>query len=235
MKDVLRNPRPNEFVLSRLKAQARANLKVDAAKSYTVLGVIACLSRDEKEMRANHARALKLAPNDLVGRINFATSLWKLGFLGESYQVLSKLFDDIPDDRHVLDSMIRQSMLFGQWERFVALLSEWDSRNPDEPHLNSGILSVIESHLQTGFDTEATGRMIEETMALLRDQGICPVDTALACCGDEVVCRVFIDRPVETIVELNEQLREFLIEREFTPSVTRHLSILCFPYPIAAP
>src|ERR1700739_970227 len=80
----------NTFLLKGLERQARQVLAADQFGGLMLLGALAAAQGDVKEMRANHEKALQLAPRSPDALQNFAISLLKVGAFDEAASMASR-------------------------------------------------------------------------------------------------------------------------------------------------
>jgi hypothetical protein len=110
--------RSNVFQLKMLESEARKVQAVDAADGYTLLGALAAVRGDVDAVKANHERALRLAPGDVYFIQNFAISLMRVGAYEDGIGQARRLFS--------MDKSTKSAMLLVEILGLTGRLQEAD-------------------------------------------------------------------------------------------------------------
>lgn len=216
--------------LARLKREARALLKADAHGAYVVLGALAALEKNDREMREQHERAIRLNPDDEWARINYATSLRNLGFVAEALSQVHKLFIDQPDNLGALEHAIAYAVGAGNIHLAQELIQEWRIRKPGEKHFLEDLCSEYTRSLESHeVSDEMAQEFVSAALEHLHNEGVFPEDTSAFCLGGDIHVRIELDADTNEIVRLNETLADTLVERNLVPGASSAMTVTYVP------
>src|SRR3989344_2436531 len=105
LNDLIRRDERSDFVLKQIRRDADRLKKIDAATSYLLLGMVACLERNITATREFHEKALKLR-DDFVTNSNYATSLYRIGAIIEAISYRERAVKLEPGNLTVLEKLI---------------------------------------------------------------------------------------------------------------------------------
>ena len=106
---------------------------VDLASGFSLLGMIACLEKNEKEMRSFFKRAIQQSGASLPHVLNYAVSLKNLGFLEEAHDIAIEAHEQSPLNLECIDFNIEMACILNKKTEFEKLTAEWRKLNK-EPH-----------------------------------------------------------------------------------------------------
>ncbi len=92
----------NEFELKRLKKEAENIKRTSPARSFTLLGMVACLEKDIDQMHSHHKNALHYSGDGQTYLQNYAVSLNALGIVDKAHEYALEAYEKEPDDPIVI-------------------------------------------------------------------------------------------------------------------------------------
>lgn len=185
-----------EFDLAVLKREAnKIKNNVDLASGFALLGMIACLEKDEKNVRSFFDRAIQQSSGELPHVINFAVSLKNLCFLDEAYRYVCSAHLQDPLNAECLDFLIEMACILNRKDDFNKFTTEW-RRLTKEEHL----LQSIPRYVRT--DEKECSDFLRKN---LKQNNVLPpehVEPAkiIEECGPELV-RIF-GAPINVVLEI---------------------------------
>lgn len=140
--------RHDTFVLNRLKQQADKIIAKHPSNAYKLLGAVAALSKDIKELRYNHEMALRYSTKLSEDYYNYAVSLSKLGFKKESIVNSTLCYKHNFTDLVNLDFLIENYYLIGDINNAMKYLKSWERLKPTEKYKNAELIANISDAIE---------------------------------------------------------------------------------------
>lgn len=153
-----------EFRLAQIKKEAENRLQEDPVSSYTILGIVACIKKDEQEMHRCHKIALKCSGNALHSLDQYCWSLFKLELFNDCYVHLLQAHEMAPEEADFLKSLVLVSYfldLKDSYEKFKEKLEHLGVSYDDPAEFNED----DEDWLEKAFCM--TGEIISENPELI--------------------------------------------------------------------
>jgi hypothetical protein len=115
-----------QFEIAKLKKEAEdIKNSVDVASGFALLGMIACLERDEKKVRSFFQRALDQSGKAIPHIINFGVSLRGLGFYEDAYRLAVEAYERDQINIICLNLLIELACILNKKDVFKEALSMW--------------------------------------------------------------------------------------------------------------
>lgn len=154
----------NEFRLAQIKREAEKRLKEDPASSYTILGIIACIKKDEQKMHRCHKIALNCSGNGFHTLEQYCFSLFNLGLFNDCYVHSLQAHEMVPEDLDILKQLVLVSYyldLMDSYELFKEKMERLGVSYEDPADFNEDDEEWLEEALN------ATDNIISENPELI--------------------------------------------------------------------
>jgi hypothetical protein len=116
----------NEFTLKRYKAEAAKVKQSDLAAYFCVLGMIACIEKDDESMHANHKNSLIYSKNDPHYLAQYSVSLMNRKMFEQSYAFAKEAIEIDPLNEKALNLMVQTTnFLNNKEDEFYSYAAKW--------------------------------------------------------------------------------------------------------------
>ena len=164
----------DEFALRRIAADARKLMSTDAANAHAVLGRVAALQWDVDGLQRHHRSAISLG-DPALSRWDYSTSLFLVGEVGESYEIVHDAWQEAPDNLSLLDHLIASAVhaaRFGEAQEFCSRRRKLAPKR-DLP-LGSVVGDLAQAVRQGEFSEEGAREALRTADSLRSDARIRP-------------------------------------------------------------
>jgi len=117
----------NEFELKRLKKEAENIKRTSPARSFTLLGMIACLEKDVDHMHSHHKNALHYSGDNQTYLQNYAVSLNALGIVDKAHEYALEAHQKDPKDHNVIGLLAKITNkldMEDEFQRYIKLFNK---------------------------------------------------------------------------------------------------------------
>lgn len=203
----------DEVAVYRIKQQAQKLKVVDAVGAHVVLGMLGCLTWNEKEMRENHEAALRRSPSDPLANVNYGTSLRNMNFYSEAFDRWRRVYKLMPNDPDVVDTYVDLALLAGRFSESLPKISQWENMHPGKKHSLAGIAVKASAFLsKMGIGDDETERFQRAVSSVLCSEHARVAETTYAAVeesgSEAVVCEFSFNLPPDDIVDLNMKVAD---------------------------
>ncbi|MBF0127340.1 MAG: hypothetical protein HQM02_09035 [Magnetococcales bacterium] len=122
-----------EFELKRLERIAMEYRRQEPVRAFYLLGLVATLQEDARQMRAHFKNGLWHSDNDPDVRHGYGACLARLGFFSEAREQYQILYEENRGDLDLLAELIVTSLAAGRIQEGVRWIQEWSRLNPERP------------------------------------------------------------------------------------------------------
>lgn len=113
------------FTKKALMKDISAIKDIDPADGYCLLGVLASVENDIKEMNSNYQNAIKLSPHNSAYNFTYATGLLIFGYYEEAYTQASLAHEKEPANISYLKKLYDISLIIGNMDKVKKHADEW--------------------------------------------------------------------------------------------------------------
>lgn len=215
----------NEFVLQKLKREAKTLLSIDASSSYIAQGMISCLETDVESLNIFYSKALKLADNDDV-RQNYGSSLNNVGFYSEALTQYEIAYQTVKDDLSLVKTLLESAISSFHFKRANELFHDVIRMQPES---ENDYVAQHAYQMMKKFDISdddtlpvriAYSKVIEKGYRIWGAEiMLCEED------GFEWLDMDFkVSAPLDTVVEMNFNFADLIVE-DAEEGVLNHLVV----------
>lgn len=115
----------NELELKRCKVEAEKLKKIDIARAFTILGMVACLEKDIEKMHSFHKNAIIYSPEDVVTIYQYVVSLANLDLFQDGYTWALKAYKKDPLYSDIIDILIKITNKLDLEDKFRIYTNKW--------------------------------------------------------------------------------------------------------------
>jgi hypothetical protein len=116
----------HEFRLAQIKREAETMKQKDPTGSYILLGIIACIKNDIKNMHRYHKNAIKCSGKSLHSIMQYSSSLYNQGFLKDCYVYSLQAHEIEPSNPAILKELLRLSYFLDLDENYEQIKQKLD-------------------------------------------------------------------------------------------------------------
>lgn len=211
------NREVTEIATWRIRREAEKLKASDAQGAYMVLGMLDCLAWDEKGMRENHERVLRLASSDIYAYLNYVTSLDRMNFVSEAYDRQQGIYRRWPNEPDVVNKCILIALKAGRISVAKRFLDVWDKLHPDKQHLHAEFIASAEKILKEHNISDAQGeRMQDAVSSVLRDSRVFVFERNYYAIPEEdgvVNYELVLNLSLNAVVDLNMKVADYIVEK----------------------
>ena len=222
----------DEFSLRAIQRDAERLKFVNAYEAYMILGVVACLRGDQEAMHEAHQKAIKRVPHDPIAYINYATSLMNTGQITGAIDQAKQACAVAPHDPDALNNLVALLKNIGRYREAFALLNDLRKVSPEQCESLSTVIVEGKQLLETFGISDDERQEVAQWAAMILQRNnasvAIPRTTFLLNEGGDKpgIATVFhvVDASPETVVDMNEQFAESIIEAN-NPAVKEHILV----------
>jgi Tfp pilus assembly protein PilF len=220
--------------LSDIEHEAKALLRLEREPvvAYVVLGTVACLRKDVKEMKDYFGHALELAKNDPWVLSNFSISLFKLCLFDEAKNYALQVYKlSGRQDSRMLLMLIDTAAFSGKIREASSFVAESDKKTPHSSHPISADVKKAREILQRHeISDEDAERFLKTAYNILNQRGYHADSVDFRLLGGEILYRVNVNNvDIDSIVDMNFSLANSLAENNFIPAVSKVITVIYMP------
>ena len=115
----------NEIFLRRCKAEAAKLKDADLSDYFCVLGMIACIEKDDELMHAHHKNSIFYSRNDPHYLAQYGVSLINRKLFDQAYEMAKEAIDQDPLNEKALNLMIKATNCLGKEDEFRLYADKW--------------------------------------------------------------------------------------------------------------
>lgn len=232
--ELTRQRQADEFTLGSIEMKARALIQTDPVSAHVLLGMIATLRRDEKEMRDCYSRAMRIEPENEWTQLNFANSLRNFYRLKEALGKYESVFMKNQGNVEVLRKIVALRLDSFHLKAAKDDLSKLRKLAPEVPVNNEDIiLSLADFTEREGIEDGQIQEVVRNVLELYpqsREKMFLTRITHHLEDEDEwVSIHLELDEPVEAIVEKNVELAETMANWSLSPGILNHVNVMFAP------
>lgn len=205
-----------EIATRRIRREAEKLKASDARGAYMVLGMLDCLAWNEKDMRENHERVLRLASSDFYVYLNYVTSLDRMNFVSEAYARQQAVYSRWPNEPDVVDACIWTALRAGRISAAHGFLAQWRKLYPDKPQVHEGFISTAKEILNAhGIDDDQGERMQEAVSSVLRAMRVFVLERNYYAVSEDsgvVNYELALDLLLDSVIDLNMKVADRVVE-----------------------
>lgn len=221
---------PTAFELQKLKREAKALAKVDAAWSWVLQGMVAVLAEQPDEMRKCHEIALNIEPHDEELVRNYAVSLMKMGFVSEALKTIRIAYRLAEGHSGNLELLIDYSWEAGRIREALRHCHTWEKLNPAHIYRYKSFLEEGQRiYDSAGIEDDEAEYVRALSHSVLHENGIYRVQSGKGVHADEesewCSWTVSLPRSVADVVELDMELIGRLVEANVSPMLGEHVVV----------
>lgn len=210
------NGQIDEIGLKRLKVDAEKLMHADAVKAHTILGGIAAVQFKDEELDRHHRAAIRIA-DESVSHGNYAISLQFAHRREEAADEAVIAADCDPLDKDAAIRAVKFLSIAGRIGEAMARLTVYCKRNSEEPPEELENLPSVARILKRYDIPDEEVRLCQrEAFNLLRERRIRSTSVMISTdegdADESVNFSIFIDAPIETIIQLDEELGNRIFE-----------------------
>jgi hypothetical protein len=217
----------DEVTFARLQRDIKKLLKIDAFNAYLLLGAVAGLKHDLKNIHKNYQAALNLASiNEDKAMVlqNYATILEWNGYVTEAAKLMVESYNIFPSTYYAqrVASISAGAGLFHQSANFVRQCSQ--KLQEHDYHFIFQIEQFMEQH---GVSDEMLQQLIEIAIAVLHKQGFFSFrdeGSSVKFLEDEserlLYYTIEVKRSMAEVVDLNYELAHEIAKSNLPPALT---------------
>ena len=211
LNDLIRRDERSDFVLKQVSRDADRLKKIDAATSYLLLGMVACLERNITATREFHEKALKLR-DDFVTNSNYATSLFRIGAIIEAISYRERAVKLEPGNLTVLEKLIDNAIAACRFRYAQQLIDKWKSMSPNKKNNNEKMVndyvsvmneSKVSDEEAESFLKLASNHMLTSRAFLSFAKPGCELDVLEEDSARWIGYCFNVDKGVDDVVEMN--------------------------------
>lgn len=115
------------FTIKKLKVEAEEIKKHNLPAAFSILGMIACIEKDVRNMHSYHKSALAYSEEGYFHLGQYVVSLMNCKLFQDAYTYALKAFEKVPTDLRVLDMLIRAINELGidMEDEFQKYIEKW--------------------------------------------------------------------------------------------------------------
>jgi tetratricopeptide (TPR) repeat protein len=222
---------PTSDALSDIESKAKDLLLLerDVAVAYVVLGAVACLRKDVKEMKEYFGYALVQSKNDPWVLSNFSTSLFKLCLFDEAKKYALQVYElSGRKDHGMLLTLIEAATLSGKLEEASGYVAEG---NKHTPHLSHPICADVEKASEAlqrhDISDDAAEGFLKTAYNILNQHGYHADSVDFCFLDDDILYRVNVNNvDIDSIVDMNFELADSEAKNNFIPDVSEAITVM---------
>ncbi|EMN1928525.1 hypothetical protein RVV18_002940 [Burkholderia ambifaria] len=207
----------DDFTCARLDRSARNGMHADPQQAHQVLGILAAMRWDDRQMDEHFHTAMRIARSALVNA-NYASTLELVDRFQEAADMYEKALSAHPTDLSLLRKAVSTSWQAGQWERSLELAQTLKERSPQEEiqHFFGEQLQAIEILRRAGVEIEVVERLHAALYTFLRSKQVWTSGSSMTADktpGEEAVyVTVNVGLPLQEVRALDEELTPVLFD-----------------------
>ena len=216
------------FRLKKIEQEAKQLLKTDAMGAYMILGAVACLRKDLKEVKMYYEKAAWLAHDNQWVENNRAIALFKLCQFDDAKASARRAYDlSQHSDLAALKTLIDASVLTGQIREAHTWLGEWDRKSPEVRYpLGSDIVLAERVFQQNAISDEEAGAFLQVAYAIVNQKGYSTDAVKFLMVDGDLFYRILVNGEAGDVVDLNFDLADTLAENEDLDKPSQALSVM---------
>ena len=221
----------DRFTLRRFKNDA-GKLKSNPLEYHQALGMIAEVEGNPGEMRKQFKIALRISPDNLEVRQNFASSLRYFGFYLEARDIMIDLHNQLRGNAEFLNAYAMNFLVTGRFYSALQAIGELKSLQPDRPFPNEDLIGKIAEYIEfsdiTENDVEGLMRMVEQFLQekkryhWLLEYDLVSDEESTTLVGDVLLWNT-IEETVKLRMELGRRLAELNLPKNLFNTIHFHL------------
>jgi hypothetical protein len=200
--------------------------------AYVVLGAVACLRKDVKEMKEYFGYALVQSKNDPWVLSNFSTSLFKLCLFDEAKKYALQVYElSGRKDHGMLLTLIEAATLSGKIGEASFYVAESDKKAPNSLYpICADVKKASETLQRHDISDDAAEGFLKTAYNILNQHGYHADSVHFRLLGDEILYRVNVNNvDIDSIVDMNFELANSLAENNFIPDVSEAITVMYMP------
>jgi hypothetical protein len=221
-----------DLTLARQKIQNLKMVNSDPVLCHTALGAFASLQYDIAQIHAQFKMALQVANSSCWIAQLYATALNNLSLSFEASDLLLEYQTRYPNELSLLRDTIESCVNTGRAFRGEALLAHWhkltDKLNPYETTIKQWASiyrrqSLREFEVQSLLETALS--LVHQSLIRQRKNFLISADYANYDGAPYLSYTIYIDEPVDDLLELEEQHNHLLSDGNFNENLLDHIII----------
>jgi hypothetical protein len=222
----------NDLEVASIRHEVEKLIPALPARAYSLLGMLAAVQEDEPGMRIWFGNALKASPGDVELRLNFAAALVNAGFVSEARRTIGTTYRLETGNLEVLDYLISCTAWSMRFREASDLLRIRDALHSPRMHpMSDAIRSVHRFYASHSIDDDVAEQMLNVGFDVLHGAKVFRSRGLTEILEDEetawVSCRIEIDRPLDIVIDLNDEFTSRIVAKEWPPEP---LVLLVFMY-----
>ena len=217
LSSIARAHEADDFALRRLEYEAKKLMSVDAVHAHIVLGALASLRGDTKELRYHHNIALQQSGQSAHTHRNYSVSLLHVGETVEAFEVAREAFERAPDDSSALKQYIETALESAHFREACNLCERWSGSFPDLPVPHELSARDLAGAVERGALGETPAREVLKIAHVTRGAAnVRMVETAVVvdCTEpDSFLYKLYVSAPQCLAVDLNEKVADRIVAR----------------------
>ncbi len=206
---------PDELTSQRMKNDAKSLIKINPSLAAMALGLIASVEGDLNESIKQHTLSLKLGKDPILN-LNHALSMKTLGHNAESFRLINKAMNLLPDPAIAIPIYLMIAINAGEYAKIRACEDMLKAKgvtsfSPDIQQYFDDVNTIV-MKAPLPFNIYPVIASIQETISLNNNIGL--TDYALEEINGELYYWTLVKADAETLTLMNTQLEKALSQLE---------------------
>ena len=203
----LSQTQPDDLTSQRMKNDAKSLIKINPSLAAMALALIASVEGDFNECVKQHTLSLKLGKDPILN-LNHAISMKTLGHNAESFRLIDKAMNLLPDPAMAINIYLMIAINAGQYEKIQSVEDMLKAKgltsfSPDIQQYFDDVNTIV-MKAPLPFDTYPLIASIQETISLNNNVGL--TNYALEEINGQLYYWTLVKAEAETIDLMNTQL-----------------------------
>lgn len=160
-------PFVDELALQRIAAAAKRVLPTDAANARALLGRVAALQWNVRELKRQYELAISVE-GTATSRWDYATSLFLVGETEQAYRMAHQAWQRAQDNPAVLGQLVGAAVHDARFRQANAFCDRWSKLMPREKPLLGGVVEGLAKAVGQGVFSEEGARRVLRTADTIR-------------------------------------------------------------------
>ncbi len=214
-KYALSQTKPDDLTSQRMKNDAKSLIKINPSLAAMALGLIASVEGDVNECVKQHTLSLQLGKDPILN-INHAVSMKTLGHNAESFRLIDKAMNLLPDPAIAINIYLMIAINAGEYEKIQACEDMLRAKgitsfSPDIQQYFDDVNTIV-MKAPLPFNIYPVIASILETINLNNNTGL--TEYALEEINGELYYWTLVKADAETVTLMNAQLEDALSQLE---------------------
>lgn len=212
---------PSEFACASIIREAKQLKSTDPVAAYVALGMVACLQKDEKNLRKYHEKALLISDAPLTN-LNYATSLTNFELYEDSIKYFVRAIQLSTDHINpvaqagLIEVLATTNRFCGAYDE----LAKWKRLFPEKELEKTGLIEKLAGLFRkNGLDDDSNRdfRQIIQNFLKEKNQNVLGESfTLIQEEGDDAWLDLVFDleaQPAKSIVDLNIEFSDYIVQK----------------------